>query len=118
MDMTTEPTYRGTPLSRITITTIVWTDDIADHIRTRTVRYADTETNLEPDWATEASLDPYRMLRLSTTTDALIVIGWSATARLVLRVFLYPINLTAGEWAGATAAKAADHVTKRYWSNR
>lgn len=118
MDMTTEPTYHGTPLGQIIITAVVWTDAAADHIRTRTVRYAETETNLEPAWATEAALDPYRNLKLSSTTDALIVIGWSVSAQLVLRVFLYPMDMAAGEWAGATAAKAADHVTKRYWRTR
>lgn len=76
MGMTIEPTYRGNPLSRITITTIVWTDAAGDHIRTRTVRYADTEVNLEPEWATEVALDPHRMLFIPNTGTSLGVIGW------------------------------------------
>jgi hypothetical protein len=118
MGMTTEPTYRGIPLSRLIITAVVWTDDAADHIRTRTVRYADTEVNLEPAWATEAALDPHRMLFVPNTGTSLGVIGWSVTGRLVLKIWLQPIDMTAGEWAGASAAKANASITNRYRRNQ
>lgn len=116
--MTTEPTYRGTPLSGIIIAEVLWTEAAADHIRTRTARYADTEINLEPAWATEAALDPYRTLYLPKAGTSLGVIGWTITGRMVLRVWLQPIDIIAGEWAGASAAKANDTITKRYWRNR
>lgn len=117
MVVTTE-TYRGIALTDLVINAVTWTEATANHIRTRTVRYQKSETNLEPEWATIAALDPYRMVRLSTTSNALVVIGWSYPVRFVLRVFIYPIDMAAGDWAGATAARASDHITKKYWEQR
>lgn len=117
--MTDGPTYRGVPLEDIEIEGVLWTDERAEHIRTRTARYDPGETNLEPEWATEAVLDPFAQLRLpSGESHSLIVIGWSPSAGRVLRVFIHPIDMTAGLWAGGSAAKAKDAVADRYWRER
>lgn len=113
------PTYRGIPLEDIEIEGVMWTDEQAEHLRTRTIRYGPGETNLEPEWATEAALDPFGQVRLPKgESHSLIVIGWSYSARRVLKVFIHPIDLQAGLWAGGSAAKVKDSVAKRYWAER
>jgi len=74
---------------------------------------------LEPEWASEAALDPFGQLRLPNgESKSLIVIGLSDSVQAVLRVFLHPIDMNAGIWAGGTAAKAKTSVADRYWKER
>jgi hypothetical protein len=115
----TEPKYRGVPLGDLEINSVRWPDPI--HIKTRAARKSQPrEMNIEPEWATEAALDPHRRLRLPNQqpSQSLIVIGWSAGADAVLRVFIVPEDLDAGLWVGTTAAKANDRVARRYWKER
>ncbi len=63
--------------------------------------------NLEPEWATEAAMDPKRRFGLdpaSKTGEGIRVVGRSATAALVLTVILIPDeHPPTGAWLGVTA---------------
>lgn len=49
--------YGGIPIRGLRIDSIEWTDERAEHIRTRTKRIGPGEFDIEPEWATEAALD-------------------------------------------------------------
>jgi hypothetical protein len=117
--------YRGRRFEDLEVTDISWPDWCADHIMKRTTRYQDDpdELDIEPEWATEAALDPHRQLSLSQEND-LRVTGWTAEAPKaswsqrpgrVLRVILKPIDIDAGHWSGFTAAPASQKAAEWYW---
>jgi hypothetical protein len=123
-----EPLYRGHRLGDLQVTQIGWSEWCAHHLRTRTERYPDDheELDIEPEWATEAALDPYGRLSLTQEND-LRVTGWSPNApaapwspRLgrVLRVILKPMELEEGYWSGFTAAPASQKAAAWYWRKR
>lgn len=114
-----EPTYRGVPLGDLEINAVAWPDP--EHITKRAERKGQPgEMDVEEEWATEAALDPHRLVRLPSRlpSRSLIVVGWSSGAEAVLRVFLIPQDLAEGVWIGTTAAKASDRVARRYWKER
>jgi hypothetical protein len=116
-----EATYHDVPLGDLYINDVEWGTDEADHIRHRAERKDQPgEMNIEPEWATEAAVDPFAIRRLPNQqpSRSLIVAGWSEAAQAVLRVFIIPVDLGAGRWQGTTAAKAADRVARQYWRNR
>jgi hypothetical protein len=55
--------FDGIPVGELPIDEVLWSDDRAKHIRTRTERKGPAEINIEPLWASEAALDPNRMVR-------------------------------------------------------
>jgi hypothetical protein len=123
-----DPHYRGVPLDELQVTSISWPDWCAHHIRTRADRYPDDpeELNIEPEWATEAALDPYGGLSLTRENDVRVT-GWSPHAPAatwserrgrVLRVILKPIDITEGYWSGFTAAPASQKAAEWYWRKR
>ena len=110
------------------MTDIGWPDWCANHVMTRTSRYPDNpdELDIEPEWATEAALDPYRHLSLTQEND-LRATGWASDAPnaswsqrpgRVLRVILKPIDIDAGLWSGFTAAPASQKAAEWYWRKR
>ena len=114
-----EGTYRGVPLEDLEINAVAWPDPA--HITKRAERKGQPgEMDVEEEWATEAALDPHRLVRLPSQqpSRSLIVVGWSSGADAVLRVFLIPQDLAEGVWIGTTAAKASDRVARRYWKER
>jgi hypothetical protein len=119
--VTDEPTYHDIQLGNLYINDVKWEPEQADHIRHRAERKGQVgDMNIEPEWATEAAVDPFAIRRLphQQPSRSLIVVGWSAAAEAVLRVFVIPLDLTAGLWQGTTAAKAADRVARQYRRNR
>ena len=80
------PTYRGVPLDELRIESVEWTDAQAEHIRTRTTRKGSTELNIEPEWATEAVFDPDRIVGLPGSGQSIKVIGYSESAKQLLKV--------------------------------
>lgn len=116
--MAVKEKFRGVRLVDLRIEDVSWSDEVVHHLRTRTLRYGPGETDLEPEWATEAVFDPWRRLFVPNTGSSLGLIGWSASARLVLRIWLQPVDLSAGVWAGASAAKVKASITNRYWKER
>ena len=113
-------TYKGVPLGDLVIEEVMWTPDAAEHLRTRTDRYQPGETNIEPEWATEAALDPYRVVRVATHEDrtaALKVIGFSKSALgegRLLKVWIWSDDPTKPTWDGASACLANDSDRRRY----
>lgn len=76
---------------------------------------------MEPAWATEAALDPERVVRM-TDGMSLKVIGLSGSAPSrgegevgrVLKVWIVPKDLAEGEWWGTTACDANDRDRSIY----
>ena len=116
--------YRGVALEDLVIDAVEWGPRATHHIQHRTDRYpTHPERNIEPEWATEAALDPARMLFLArplpgkTSPESILVVGWSAGAMAVLKVWIVPKEpdgLSTGEWAGRSASEANDAATRRY----
>jgi hypothetical protein len=101
-----EETYDGIALPDLRVDSVTWTAGQAEHVRTRSSRYPGA-VNLEPEWATEAVMDPGRRFGLSPaskTGEGIRVVGWSATAAQVLTVILIPEeHPPTGAWLGVTA---------------
>jgi hypothetical protein len=101
-----EETYDGIPVSELRIDSVEWTPEQAGHIRTRSRRYPGA-LDIEPEWATEAALDPSARIGLDPATktgEGIRVTGWSAGAGRVLTDVLLPEeHPPAGAWLGATS---------------
>jgi hypothetical protein len=106
--------YRGIPIRGLRIDSVEWTDERAEHIRARTKRYGPGEFDIEPEWATEAALDADRLAGPSNTGKSLQVVGFSASCRRVLKVWLYPKDIEAGQLYGASASEANETNRRRY----
>jgi hypothetical protein len=122
------PRYRGHLLSDLRIMEISWPEWCARHIKSRILRYPDNadELDIEPEWASEAALDPSGRLSLTLEND-LRVTGWSQHAPSaswsqrpgrVLRVVLKPVDVANGSWSGFTAAPASQKAADWYWRKR
>lgn len=76
---------------------------------------------MEPAWATEAALDPERIVR-TTDGKSIKVIGRSVSAPArsegalgrILKVWIMPKDLAEGEWWGTTACDANDRDRSIY----
>jgi hypothetical protein len=118
-----EEEYGAIPLRQLGIEAIHWTEEAATHITTRTARYPDRdELDVEPEWATEAALDPHRLVAL-TGGLSIEVIGWSPSAPpregdvsgRVLKVWVIPDDARGGgSWLGASACAANRQERQRY----
>lgn len=107
--------YFGIPLERLRIESLFWTSERSKHIKTRSDRYGVGELNVEPEWATEAVMDPQRTVGLAgANSDSLEVIGFSHTADELLKVWIYPEDLEEGKWFGASACKANSTDRRNY----
>lgn len=119
-----EPTYKGVPLSRLHIEDVLWTEERAEHIRTRSTRTGSAAAfDVEPEWATEAALDPERIVRVAAvddpTTQSLKIVGWSPSAGRLLKVWVWSdAPATSGRWNGGSAALANESDAKRYTAMR
>lgn len=106
MEAESEETYDGIPVSELRLDSVEWSPEQADHIRTRSKRYPGA-LDIEPEWATEAVLDPKARLGrdpASKTGESIRATGWSAGAGRVLTVILFPTaHPPAGEWLGVTS---------------
>jgi hypothetical protein len=100
-----EETYDGIAIPDLRVHSVTWTDAQAEHVRTRSSRYPGA-VNLEPEWATEAAMDPKRRFGLdpaSKTGEGIRVVGRSATSGQVLTVILIPEeHPPTGVWLGVT----------------
>jgi hypothetical protein len=77
----------------------------AEHVRSRSKRYGTGEFDVEPEWATEAALDRHRLAGPSTIGESLQVVGYSTACGRILKVWLYPKDIEAGEWYGRLPVK-------------
>lgn len=66
---------------------MVWDDKAADHIRTRSARYAGA-VDIEPGWIVEVVNDPHRLVDepdpKSRHANGVRIVGYSLTARMVM----------------------------------
>lgn len=107
--------YFGVPLERLKIESVYWSADRSEHIRTRSVRYGTNELDVEPEWATEAAMDPKRIVApAGANSDSLEVIGYSSSAGELLKVWIYPEDLDEGSWLGASASRANSTDRRNY----
>jgi len=106
-----EGTYDGIPLSELPITAVDW-EYRCEYIRTRSKRKGPDEFDVEPEWATEAVLDPQAVIRrdrASRSGEGLRLTGFSAGADRVLVVILIPKeHPPTGDWWGVNAWSAND----------
>lgn len=103
--------YQGLPLDRLRIQHVDWTYR-AHHIRKRSERHAG-DVDVEPEWATQAVLDPNRIVR-TTGGASLEVVGLSSGAGRLLKVWIVAKDLTEGEWWGASACAANARDRRAY----
>lgn len=104
--------FEGIPYADLHIDSIDWLHR-AEYIRTRSQRYGPNEFDVEPEWATEAALNPRRLVGKGSSETSIKVVGWSASAPgresgttgRVLKVWLVPKDHppTSGDWWGASA---------------
>jgi hypothetical protein len=96
---------------------VEWTAGQAEHIRTRSSRYAGA-FDIEPEWATEAALNPSRRFGLdpgSKAGEGTRVVGRSRAAGRVLTVILVPEeHPPARGWLGVTAWVAKGRDLREY----
>ncbi|HUK73563.1 MAG TPA: hypothetical protein VLW50_33275 [Streptosporangiaceae bacterium] len=70
-------------------------------------------------WASEAALDPNRLVRRGTGRDSVEVLGYSPSARRVLLVWIYTTeHPPTGVWRGGSAIAAGRRVRVAYWKGQ
>jgi hypothetical protein len=109
----------GIPVGELPIDEVVWSEERAKHIRTRTERKGAAEINIEPLWASEAALDPNRLVRRGSGRESVEVLGYSPSARQVLLVWIYTTeHPPGGVWHGGSAVLAGRRLRAAYWEGR
>jgi hypothetical protein len=112
--------YKGVPLEELRIDSVEWTPEREHHIRTRTERYGQNDKDIEPEWATEAALDPDRVLRVAgdeEATSSVKVVGYSRSAfgtGHLLKVWIWSDDPSSPVWSGGSATVANTSDTRRY----
>ena len=116
-----ERTYKGVPLSDLNIDEIDWSDEVAEHIRTRSERTGPGDWDIEPEWATEAALDASRVVSLAGSTNpdriALKIIGMANIdgEPILLKVWVWSDEPASSEvWNGGSASLANRSDLRRY----
>lgn len=113
--------YDGIPVSLLPIDAVDW-DHRAEYIQSRSARKGPGEFDVEPEWATQAALDPRRLVGrdlASKSGEGVRIVGYSAAASRVLTVIVIPKrHPPEGAWWGvnAWAANNVDH--RRYAEGR
>jgi hypothetical protein len=103
--------YKGVRLEDLRIERVEWDDEASEHIRTRRARKGPAETDIEPEWATEAALADIRLVAVapsdSPDTASLRVVGYSEGASALLKVWLWSDDPSgSATWNGASACLA------------
>jgi hypothetical protein len=106
-----EETYDGIPVPLLPINAVDW-EHRGDYIRSRTQRKGAEEFDVEPEWATEAVMDPRAVIRrdrASRSGEDVRVTGRSNGAGRLLVVILIPKDHPpTGAWWGVNAWSASD----------
>lgn len=88
----------------------------AEHIRTRSARQPG-DFDVEPAWATEAALDPDRLVDVASE-GSIVVLGFSEQAGPVLKVWLVPkddMPASGESWGASAYAANEQNVRDYYW---
>ena len=111
--------FDGIPLSELPIDEVIWSEERAKHIRTRVGLKGPAEINIEPLWASEAALDPNRLVRRGSGRESVEVPGYSPSARRVLLVWIYTTeHPPSGVWQGGSAIVAGRRLRAAYWEGQ
>ena len=118
--MTNHDSYRGVPLKDIEVSSVLWSEEASAYIRTRSSRRP-RDRDIEPEWATEAatwsgamgSWAPPPPGSEAIESESLMILGFSESARSVLRVWVRPLDMDRGEWLGVNAAFVKRSVARR-----
>lgn len=97
--------------------TVRWTRTRAEHIATRSHRYADA-IDIDVEWASEAAADPKAMVSdpdPRSGTGAVRIVGYSPAAGFVVTVIVVRIE---GEQWGVTAWKTSGAERRTYQEAR
>lgn len=123
-----EDGYDGVPYEDLEFDEIAWSDEVAQHMASRSQRYGRIEFDIPvPRWATEAAQDPRRLVGDGRSRDgaSVRVVGWSPSARAgdgggagrLLKVWLVGDGpATTGRWIGRTACEANESDARDYWA--
>ena len=118
--MTGRPRYKGVDLPSLRIDEVTWSEAAAEHVRSRPERQTGQPT-LEPEWCTEAALDPRRVVRVAGSanpaTASLKVVGFSPSAfgrGDLLKVWLWSDDPLDETWNGGSGAPANDSDRRAY----
>jgi hypothetical protein len=115
-----EEGFDGIAYMDLEIEAVDW-EHRAEHIRRRSERKGHgEEPNIEPEWATEAAMDPNRLVgdSGSESGSSVRVVGYSQAARMTLTVLLVPKTSPAGaDWWGASAWAADPSDCQAYDEN-
>jgi hypothetical protein len=111
----------GCRLERSGSAPFLWGDEAIEYIRTRSRRRRN-DHDVQPEWATEAatlrgaeaSWAPPPEGSAAIESESLLVLGYSPTAEAVLKVWLRPIDMQAGDWVGVNAAFAKARLAKGF----
>lgn len=106
------PAFLGIPLTELRIDAVEWVPGGVEHMRAR--RAEQGAWCPEPEWVSEAALDPRRVVRVAIPDRSLKVIGWSGSAERLLKTWLWPSDLEAGMWLIGSATEANTSDAKRY----
>jgi hypothetical protein len=106
-----ETRFQGISIGALPILAVDWVHRAA-HIRTRSER-SPGDFDVEPAWATEAALDPDRLVDVASE-GSIVVLGLSRLAGRVLKIWLVPKEdmPASGEWWGASACAANERNTR------
>ena len=111
--------FDGIPVGMLPIDEVTWSEERAKHIRTRAERKGLAEINIEPLWATEAALDPNRLVRRGSGRESVEVLGYSPSARRVLLVWIDTTeHPPGGIWQGGSAIAAGRRLRAAYWEGQ
>ena len=111
--------YKGVPLTRIRIGAVEWSEQAAEHVRSRRVRGGGRD--IEPEWATEAVFDSKRLIAIAQADSpnaALVIVGISDSFGGLLKVWIWSDDPAGSdEWNGGSAC-AANNTERRRYSER
>ncbi len=107
--------FDGIPLAELAIEEVAWTEERARHIATRRQRKGPKELDIDTEEATEAALDPHRLVGRGSGVTSIQVVGRSETAGRVLVVWLWSeTHPPTGRWYGGSAIAAGRRITRTY----
>jgi hypothetical protein len=119
-----EDSYDGIPFHDLPIDSIEWEGPAIEHITTRSIRSHPNDLDIEPEWATEAALDPSRLIAWGSSRDkiSIQVLGFSPNAPgrgestgRVLKVWLVPkTHPPDGNWLGRSACSGSKQDRQEY----
>lgn len=114
------PQYKGVDLAALQIDGIAWSEEASDHVRSRPQRQHG-QPSLEPEWCTEAALDPRRIVRVAGAdkpeTASLKVVGFSPSAfgrGEVLKVWIWSDDPHGRTWNGGSGVTANNADRRLY----